>query len=82
MQVERRVCLIANCILQISGGVENGGHFVVACAVRNVLFGRYLARVRWLGVAKLEAEGSKANGKGVVKSHHAPPYETPTSSQD
>ena len=30
----------------------------MACAVRNVLYDRYLARVRWLGVAKLEAEGA------------------------
>ena len=58
MQVGRRVCLKANCILQISGSVKKGGHFVVACAVRNVLFGRHLVRVRWLGVAKLEAEGA------------------------
>lgn len=55
---------------------------MLAGAVGNVRFVGALARVSGLRVAKLEAEGSKANGKDVVKSYHAPPSETPTSSQD
>lgn len=47
----------------------------MACAVRNVLFGRYLARVRWLGVAKLEAGGQIVSGKGAVENYRAPPSE-------